>query len=128
MPEHNRKSDGHVTPLPDRSRVAANIRNNWCQTFEHVLQIGRWLIEGRFRKPDYAEYRLPFTYSWGRRLQKIATCPRILDPANRHLLPDRADALHQITLLSDKLFALAVAEGVVNSRCLVVDIKAFRAS
>ena len=50
------------------------------------------------------------------------------DPANRAALPDRADALHQIALLSDKLFDLAVGEGVINQRALVIDIKSFRRS
>ena len=59
---------------------------------------------------------------------KIARCPRILNPANRPLLPDKADALHQITLLSDRLFKIGMEEGVITNRSLVVDIKVFRQS
>jgi hypothetical protein len=71
---------------------------------------------------------LPFSYSWGRKLIRIARSPRILNPANRAVLPDKADALHQITLLTDRLFELGITEGVVNSLCLVIGIKQFRRS
>jgi hypothetical protein len=85
-------------------------------------------MEGRFRKADYASFGLPFSYSWGKKLIKIATSPRILDPDNRPLLPNKADALHQVSLLTDRLFAQGVGEGVIHNQCLVVDIRQFRQS
>jgi hypothetical protein len=130
-PTHNGKSDVNVTRLQARARqavLAEQIRCGWKQTLESVVQTGLWLIEGGFRKADFERYSLPFSYSRTRRLIRIARCPRILNPSNRALLPDSADALHEVALLSDSLFRLGVAEGVINSRCLVIDIKLFRRS
>jgi hypothetical protein len=123
------KSDVHVTCLRQKQAVlAAEIRHAWKETLESIVQTGVWLAEGRFRKADYARYGLPFSYSWGKRLTKIARSARILNPANRSVLPDKAGALHEISLLTDRLFDLAVAEGIVNRECLVIDIKQFRQS
>lgn len=125
-PIRDLKSGFDATPARAKQVIAEQIRQGWTETLERIVQTGNWLIEGRFRKVDYQRYMLPFSYSWGRKLIKIARSPRILNPANRMALPDKADALHQITLLTDRRFELGVTEGVVNSQCLVVDIKAFR--
>jgi hypothetical protein len=127
---HSPKSGVSDTPLRHVRQVqlADQIRANWIERLENVLQTGNSLIEGRFTKSDYQRYALPFSYSWGRKLVKIARSPRILNPANRFLLPDKADALYQIVLLSDRLFELGVTEGVIHNQSLVVDIKHFRQS
>jgi hypothetical protein len=111
-----------------QEHLADQIRANWKETLEGIVQTGNWLIEGGFRKADYELHQLPFCYSWGRKLIKIARCPRILDPENRPRLPDKAAALHEIALLSDRLWGIGVSEGVINCRCLVVDVKQFRQS
>lgn len=123
------KSGVHATgSRAPQALLAEQIRYGWTETLERIVQTGIWLIEGRFRKADYQRYALPFSYSWGRKLIRIARSPRILDPANRAVLPDKADVLHQVTLLTDRLFAVGLTEGVINNRCLVVDIRAFRRS
>jgi hypothetical protein len=123
------KSGFDATPARAKQALLAEyIRQNWTQTFEGIIRTGNRLIEGRFRKVDYDRFMLPFSYSWGKKLIKIAKSPRILDPVNRKVLPDKADALHQIALLTDRLFQLGVSEGVINSQCLVIDIKQFRQS
>jgi hypothetical protein len=127
----NAKNDVAVTAAPrhpGQSELAEKIRANWAETLEHIVATGNWLIEGQFKKADYQRYSLPFSYSWGRRLAKVARCPRILNPTNRPVLPDKADALHQISLLTDRLFDLGVTEGVIHRGCLVVDIRHFRQS
>ncbi len=128
---HSPKSGVNAT-VSDRhaqqAAIAEQIRDGWTETLERIVQTGNWLIEGRFGKTDYQCYMLPFSYSWGKKLQRIARSPRILDPANRTVLPDKADALHQVALLTDRLFEMGVSEGVINSRCLVVDIRHFRQS
>jgi hypothetical protein len=128
---HDSKSDVNVTRLQPRTRqaiLAEQIRGGWQQTLEGVVLTGSWLTEGGFRKADYQRFALPFSYSWGKRLIRIARSPRVLNPLNRAVLPDKADALHQIVLPSDRLFNLAVSEGVVNNQALVIDIKQFRQS
>jgi hypothetical protein len=125
------KSGVHATIFHWRTNQAAladQIRHNWAETLERIVQTGSWLIEGRFRKADYQQFTLPFSYSWGRKLIRISRSPRILNPVHRAVLPNKADALHQITLLTDRLFVLGVAEGVINNQCLVIDIKQFRKS
>ncbi len=130
-PVRDVKSDANVTPIhvrKNRAVLAEEIRHGWKETLEGIVQTGVLLIEGRFRKADYQHYGLPFSYSWGKRLIKIASSQRILNPLNRSVLPDKADSLHQIVLMTDKLFDLAVKENVVNPSCLTVDIKSFRQS
>jgi hypothetical protein len=125
---YDQKNGFDATPVQTKPAIAEQIRDAWAETLEGIVQTGNWLIAGKFRKLDYELFGLPFTYSWGRKLAKIARSPRILNPINRHVLPDKADALHQIALLSDRLFQLGVSEGVINRQCLVVDIKSFRQS
>ena len=122
----------HATAKPaegeNRARLAVRIRNHWAETLESIVESGRMLAEGRFRKGDYTRYSLPFSYSWGKKLVKISECPRVLNPANRSVLPDKADALHQIALLTDWQFDLAMKEGVIHRGALVIDLKNFRRS
>jgi hypothetical protein len=126
LASHDHKNGFDAKPAQGKQAIAEQIRGGWAETLERIVQTGNWLIAGKFRKLDYELFSLPFSYSWGRKLQKIARSPRILNPLNRPVLPDKADVLHQIALLSDRLFALGVSEGVINTQCLVVDIKHFR--
>src|ERR1017187_374567 len=123
---HDRNNGFDSTPAQGKQAIAEQIRDTCAETLEGVVETGNQLIVGKFRRADYPRFDLPFSYSLGRKLVKVARSPRILNPINRHVLPDKADALHQIALLSDRLFALGVSEGVINARCLVVDIKHFR--
>ena len=118
-PVRDVKSDANVTPIhvrKNRAVLAEEIRHGWKETLEGIVQTGVLLIEGRFRKADYQRYLrfAIFLHGWGKRLIKIASSQRILNPLNRSVLPDKADALHQIVLMTDKLFDLAVKENVVN--------------
>lgn len=108
--------------------LAEQIRTHWTETLEGIVETGRWLTAGRFTKTDYQRYALPFSYSWGRKLIRVSRSPRILDPANRPMLPDKAAALHEIALLTDRLFAQAVREGIIHHQCLVIDLIQFRRS
>jgi len=127
-PSRDVKSGFEATPLCGKQAIAEEIRQSWAETLERIIQTGERLSEGRFQRADYERFILPFSYSWGRKLIRIAKSPRILNPTNRPVLPDKANVLHQITLLTDRLFQLGVGEGVINRKCLVVDIKHFRQS
>jgi hypothetical protein len=111
-----------------QAALAEQIRKGWTETLERIIDTGVCLTSGRFRKADYQRHRLPFSYSWGRKLQRIARSPRILDPVNRTVLPSKVNALYQIALMSDRLFELGVKEGIINNQTLVFDLKYFRQS
>jgi site-specific DNA-methyltransferase (cytosine-N4-specific) len=116
-----------VDPAGDpRTEIAQIIRSHYKPTFDDTLEVGRCLIGGAYTRKDYDTYNLPFTYGHGRKMIKIANDLRITNPANRAYLPDVMGALYEITLLSDKLFQRAVAEGVINPRCNWHDVNVFR--
>jgi hypothetical protein len=131
FPVHDPENGVHATVsqrCANQAQLADQIRHGWTETLERIVETGKQLIEGRFRRADYQRHALPFSYSWGKKLEKIARSPRILNPVNRPILPSKTDALHQIALLADRLFNLGVREGVINNQCLVIDIRQFRQS
>ena len=63
------------------------------------------------------------TYSWSRRLIKIATDSRIR--ANLDRMPNVRSTLHEITLLNKGEFALAMARQIINLAYTRQDIRDF---
>jgi len=94
----------HVT-LTDTDKIR-EIKQTYCDTFEKNVRVGVLLHELRLSKKHWNDYGLPFTYSWSRRLIKIAKDRRMA--ANRDIMPGGRAVLHKIACLRDLEFADAI--------------------
>ena len=96
-------------PLPvtlaDSNKIRQIIQI-WGDTFDKNLRVGLLLDQLKPSKKHWNDYGLPFTYSWGRRLIKIAKDERIA--AHRSIMPGARAVLHKIACLSNNEFAEAV--------------------
>lgn len=99
----NREVTWHAT-RNDADKIK-KIRAHWRDTFEKNLAVAQLLCDLNPSKKYWNTYRLPFTYSWAKRLMKIASDARIA--SNRAIMPGARVVLHKISLLTDAEFQAA---------------------
>lgn len=111
-----------LTLTPHQQMLIRHIRDRWSDTLRTNLEIGECLIELGIRKKDWKLnfFDLPFGYSWGKRLIKIAKDQRIRDQIG--IMPDARNTLHQISLLNDRQFERALSQQVIRRNCTRQDI------
>lgn len=102
-----------VIPLsPEQCNLIREICTCWGDTKEKDIKVGQCLAKLRLPKRAWKLnlLNLPMTYSWARRLIKIAGSERILSNIDR--MPDARSTLHEVTLLSDKEFRARFLQAV----------------
>jgi len=113
---------------PDFRDCVGEIRRLWGDTLDRNLEVAQIItqFQGTVSKAKFDDYGLPFGYSWFRRLLKIGRHGPINDETNRGSLPDARRTLHQISLLSDKQFKAAKAEGFIHRDVTATEVEQWR--
>jgi len=110
----------------EQQMLVRKIKQQWGDTLDKNLDVGDCLLQLHLSKKDWRLnlLNLPMTYSWGRRLMKIARDDRIRTNLDR--MPNARDTLHEIVLLTPKQFTKALGERIINPTCTRHDIHDFR--
>lgn len=122
---HNARAPEVVPLSPEQIELIREIRASWGDTKEKNIKVGQCLAKLRLPKRLWRLnlFNLPMDYSWGKRLIKLSASERIL--ANLDRMPDARSTLHEITLMRDREFELAMEQQIINPGCTRQDIRDF---
>jgi hypothetical protein len=101
--------------------LVAQICETWGDTRDRNFTVARLLLELKPTKKHWDKYSLPFCYSWGKRLIKIAKDRRIAE--NYDEMPEARTGLYEVALLIDKYFYAALREKIINPSASAQDIR-----
>ncbi len=115
-----------VGPTAAQIDLVRKIRQDWGDTLEKNLHVGACLIELRLPKRVWQLnlLNLPMSYSWAKRLMKVAGDKRI--PSHIDRMPGARGTLHKISTLSNREFEKALSEGIINPACTRQDVVDFQ--
>lgn len=116
-----------------RAQWANEIAALWKKSKGAVLETGQALLRAKSALEagvfvEMIERDLPFSKSSARRFVKIASDPRLTDPANAQILPTASTALYELTKLSNDEFVRALDGGQINPRMTRNDVMKIRGS
>ena len=117
-------SKAAARPWADRITVA------WNKARDGVFEVGRLLIDAKAALPHgkftrMIENALPFSAGTAQRLMKIASDPRLANPAHVPHLPASWGTLHELTKLKGSTFADAIERGVIRPDMERQDVTAY---
>ncbi|MGI9382641.1 MAG: hypothetical protein ACR2PO_05765 [Methyloligellaceae bacterium] len=117
--------------LNTRAHWAREIAALWEKSKGAVIETGHALIRAKAAlKPgiflEMIEQDLPFSTRSAQRFMKIASDPRLSDPAHAQFLPPAWTALYELIKLSDEEFAQALNSGHINPNMTRNDVVKLR--
>jgi len=115
----------------DREFFKKRIHYWWNKTLEGILETGWCLVEAQATlTPDewskFVKNDVPLDYSAMRKLMGVAQDHRISDSKYADLLPASWTSLHEISLMDNETFELAMAEGLIHRNVTLKELKLFR--
>lgn len=119
-------------PLVSREIYVERISSQWRRSKEHVIELGRMLIEakeklghGQFTSMIYIDLApLGLGPDTAQRFMRLARDTRLSNPESSQVLPRSPDALDILRRLPPDKFERYVTEGKINATMTIEDCKA----